>query len=64
MIAQFFIAFKDYLVEVLPLPAVGFFLSGLIHEFVLTGWVERHWGGKGMKPILYATIVGTLLPEF
>ena len=28
MIAQFFVVFKDYLIEVLPFLAVGFFLSG------------------------------------
>jgi hypothetical protein len=62
MIAQFFITFKDYLVEVLPFLAMGFFLSGLIHEFVPTEWVERHLGGKGVKPILYSTLIGTVLP--
>ncbi len=62
MITQFFIIFKDYLIEVLPFLAVGFSLSGLIHEFVPTGWVERHLGGKGVKPLLYSTLVGTALP--
>jgi len=37
-------------------------LSGLIHEFVPAGWVERHLGGKGIKPLLYSTFVGTILP--
>jgi len=62
LIVQFFIVLKDYLIEVLPFIAVGLFLSGLIHEFVPTGWVERHLGGKGIKPILYSTVVGTALP--
>ncbi len=62
MIAQFFITFKDYLIDVLPFLAIGFFLSGLIHEFVPTEWVERHLGGKGIKPLLYSTVVGTALP--
>ena len=62
MLTQFFIVFKDYLIEVLPFLAIGFFLSGLIHEFVPTGWVERHLGGKGIKPLLYSTLVGTALP--
>ncbi len=62
MIAQFFIVFKDYLIEVLPFLAIGFFLSGLIHEFVPAGWVERHLGGKGIKPLLYSTLTGTVLP--
>ncbi len=62
MIAQFFIVFKDYLIEVLPFLAIGLLLSGLINEFVPTGWVERHLGGKGIKPILYSTLAGTILP--
>jgi len=62
VIAQFFIVFKDYLIEVLPFLAIGFLLSGLIHEFVPSGWVERHLGGKGIKPLVYSTLVGTVLP--
>lgn len=62
MIAQFFIVFKDYLIEVLPFLAIGFFLSGLIHEFVPTWLVERHLGGRGIKPLLYSTLAGTVLP--
>jgi uncharacterized membrane protein YraQ (UPF0718 family) len=62
LITQFFIVFKDYLIEVLPFLAIGFFLSGLIHEVVPTDWVEKHLSGKGIKPLLYSTIVGTALP--
>ena len=62
MVTQFFIVFKDYLIEVLPFLAIGFFLSGLIHEFVPTGLVERHLGGRGIKPLLYSTFAGTVLP--
>ncbi len=62
MIVQFFIIFKDYLIELLPYLAIGFFLSGVINEFVPTGWVERHLGGKGLKPLLYSTLIGAVLP--
>ncbi len=62
MILQFFIVFKDYLIELLPYLVAGFFLSGLIHEFAPTGWIESHLGGKGIKPLLYSTLVGTALP--
>lgn len=62
MIVQFFIVFKDYLIDVLPFLAIGLLLSGLIREFVPTQWVERHLGGKGIKPIIYSTLVGTTLP--
>ena len=62
MVAQFFLVLKDYLIEVLPFLAVGFFLSGLIHEFVPTSWVERYLGGKGIKPLLYPSYLLHWLP--
>jgi hypothetical protein len=62
LVVQYFIVFKDYLLEVLPFLAIGFLLSGLIHEFVPSQWVERRLGGGGIKPVLYSTIVGTILP--
>jgi uncharacterized membrane protein YraQ (UPF0718 family) len=62
LIVQYFIVFKDYLIEVLPFLAIGFLLSGLINEFVPSRWVERHLGGGGIKPILYSTLIGTILP--
>lgn len=62
VIVQFLITFKDYLIEVLPFLAIGFFLSGVINEYIPAGWVERHLGGKGIRPLLYSTLVGTVLP--
>ncbi|MCM8784930.1 MAG: permease [Candidatus Omnitrophica bacterium] len=62
MVFQFIYNFKDYLLEILPALAIGFFLSGLIHEFVPTNWVEKELGKKSIKPILYATTVGTIVP--
>ena len=46
----------------LPYLAVGFILSGLIHEFLPSEWVERHLAGRGVKPVLYSTLIGTILP--
>ena len=62
VLIEFLVVFKGYLVEVLPFLFIGFLLSGLIHEFVPTRLVEKHLGGKGIKPILYTTIAGILLP--
>jgi hypothetical protein len=62
LVSQFFITFKDYLVDVLPFLAAGLFLSGLVNEFVPARLVDRHLGGRGIKPILYATVIGALLP--
>jgi hypothetical protein len=62
LVVQYLIVFKDYFIEVLPFLAIGFLLSGLIHEFVTSEWVERRLGGGGIKPILYSTLAGTILP--
>lgn len=62
MIIQFLTVFKDYLVEILPALAAGFLLSGLIHEFIPVGLVERYLGGRGIRPLIYSTLVGTALP--
>jgi len=62
LVVQYLIVFKDYFIEVLPFLAIGFLLSGLIHEFVPSKWVERRLGGGGIKPILYSTLIGTILP--
>lgn len=62
MVIQYLVVFKDYLIDILPFLATGLLLSGLIHEFVPSRWIERHLGGSGLKPLLYCTFAGTLLP--
>jgi len=62
ILIEFLAVFKEYLIEVLPFLIIGFLLSGLIHEFIPAKLVERHLGGKGIKPILYSTLAGTILP--
>jgi uncharacterized membrane protein YraQ (UPF0718 family) len=62
IISQFFYHLQHYLWEILPALAIGFLLSGIIHEFIPTSWVEKHLGGKGIKPILYSTIFGAIVP--
>lgn len=59
---SFVFVFWHYLVEIVPALALGFFLSGLIHEFIPTSWVEKNLGKKGLRSIFYATVIGTILP--
>lgn len=59
---KFIPVFLNYLIDILPALAVGFFLSGLIHEFIPGRLIEKALGQKGPAPIFYATIVGTILP--
>ena len=62
IILRIFSTLLHYTIEVLPSLAAGFLISGIVHEFVPTGLVEKHLGGKGIRPLLYATMVGTILP--
>lgn len=54
--------FIQYLIEIVPALAIGFFISGLVHEFIPEDIVLNYLGSKGIKPILYSTLIGTLLP--
>ena len=62
MILQFLETLKHYTIEIAPSVAIGLFLSGLIHEFVPQSWVNRYLNRKGILPIFYVTIAGTILP--
>jgi uncharacterized membrane protein YraQ (UPF0718 family) len=59
---SFLAILRSYIFELVPILALGFFLSGLIHEFLPVSWVVRHLGGRGIKPLLYAAIFGAILP--
>lgn len=54
--------FLHYAYEVIPALAVGFFISGFVHELIPEEMVLKYLGAKGIKPILYSTLIGTFLP--
>ncbi|MCX5677809.1 MAG: permease [Candidatus Omnitrophica bacterium] len=54
--------FLHYLAEVLPALAVGFFISGIVHELIPEDAVLKYLGSGGIMPILASTLIGTLLP--
>jgi len=54
--------FLHYLREVVPALAIGFFISGLVHELIPEDAVLKYLGSGGIRPILYSTLIGTLLP--
>ncbi|MFC2061215.1 permease [Elusimicrobiota bacterium] len=62
MILAFFNVLRHYAVEIIPSVALGFLLSGIIHEFVPQSLVTRHLNRKGIMPIIYVTIAGIILP--
>ncbi|MCX5716451.1 MAG: permease [Candidatus Omnitrophica bacterium] len=59
---NFLAALSHYCVEVIPAVLIGFLLSGMIHEFIPTSWVDRYLGKKGIWPVLSATVIGAFLP--
>ncbi len=62
MLTDFLFHLGHYLIEVVPALMIGFFLSGLAHEFIPQRWVDRNLGRPGVRPILLSTLVGTMLP--
>ncbi|MDP3804408.1 MAG: permease [Candidatus Omnitrophota bacterium] len=54
--------FLYYLREVLPALAIGFLISGFVHELIPEDKVLKYLGSGGIKPIFYSTLIGTLLP--
>lgn len=59
---HFIHVFLHYIAEILPALAVGFFISGLVHELIPEDAVLKYLGSGGIKPILASTIIGTILP--
>jgi uncharacterized membrane protein YraQ (UPF0718 family) len=62
MVNMFFHYLWHYSIEVVPALIIGFFLSGLAHEFIPQRWVDDNLGKPGLRPILISTLVGTMLP--
>jgi len=58
----FFQHLLHYTIEIGPSVALGFFLSGIIHEFLPQDLVEKYLTKKSLLPILYVTILGIILP--
>jgi uncharacterized membrane protein YraQ (UPF0718 family) len=61
-VEHFVRVFLHYCAEILPALAIGFFISGLVHELIPEDIVGRYLGRGGIKPIIYSTIIGALLP--
>ena len=61
-IAPFIQVFLHYLYEIIPALAIGFFISGLVHELIPEDKVLKYLGKGGIAPIFYSTLIGALLP--
>jgi len=60
--AHFTHVFLHYLYEILPALAIGFLISGLVHEMIPEDKVLKYLGTGGIAPVFYSTLIGTLLP--
>ena len=49
-------------VEMAPYLLFGFALAGLMSIWISPEWTERHLGGKGLGPVVKATLLGIPLP--
>jgi hypothetical protein len=56
------ISFWDTLAEMAPYLLFGFLVAGILSALVSQSVVEKHLGGKGMWPILKASLFGVPLP--
>ena len=54
--------FWQTLAEMAPYLLFGFFVAGLLSVFISPAVVERHLGGRGMWPVVKASIFGIPLP--
>jgi uncharacterized membrane protein YraQ (UPF0718 family)/copper chaperone CopZ len=41
---------------------LGFVVAGLLSVFISPAWLERHLGGRGLSPVLKASLFGVPLP--
>lgn len=62
MIKEFFMHLQHYTFEIFPSLLLGFFLSGILHEFIPQSFTERYLNRKGILPIIYVTVLGIILP--
>jgi uncharacterized membrane protein YraQ (UPF0718 family) len=54
--------FWSTMTQMSPYLLFGFLVAGLLSIFVSARWVERHLGGRGIVPILKASLFGVPLP--
>ncbi len=59
---NFLNSFKHYTFEIIPALAIGFLLSGIVHEFIPDAWIKKNLSNKGIKGVFYSTLIGTLIP--
>ena len=64
--SEFFLNFVGQcwlvMLEMAPYLLFGFALAGLLSIWISPEWIERHLGGRGIGPVVKATLLGIPLP--
>ncbi|MBN2172729.1 MAG: permease [Bacteroidales bacterium] len=61
-IQAYFSEFFRLLIEMAPWLLLGFFFAGLLHVYMPEGSVPKYMGGKNLKSVVYAALLGIPLP--
>ncbi len=61
-IEAYFLEFFRLLVEMAPWLLLGFTFAGLLHVFIPGGSIRKYMGGRNLKSVVYAALLGVPLP--
>lgn len=61
-IGKYFEEFVDLSLEMAPWLLLGFFFAGLLHVYMPKGSIQKYMGGKNLKSVIYASLLGIPLP--
>jgi uncharacterized membrane protein YraQ (UPF0718 family)/copper chaperone CopZ len=45
-----------------PYLLLGFLIAGILHVMIPESWIQKHLGGRGMWPVVKASLVGVPIP--
>lgn len=61
-IEAYVIEFYHLLIEMAPWLLLGFTFAGLLHVFMPKGSIRKYMGGRNLKSVVYASLLGVPLP--
>lgn len=61
-VIEYFNAFFELLLEMAPWLLLGFIFAGLLHVYMPKGSIRKYMGGKNLKSVIYASLLGIPLP--
>ena len=61
-IVKYIEEFVDLSLEMAPWLLLGFIFAGLLHVYMPKGSIQKYMGGKNLKSVIYASLLGIPLP--